>query len=129
MNPKSARQRRVYRIAQDNRAPTPTPTNDRKIHPPKTPLPDPWLYDTNALIRDLDYIRELVLRIPVHLDTALPSQTTLDAIWSLRERLWELVGIHRELQRDWAKRGFGVKAPVAAKSNVPARKIAVRGAA
>ena len=28
-------------------------------------LPDPWLYDTGALIGDLDCVKELILRIPV----------------------------------------------------------------
>ena len=40
-------------------------------------LPDPWLYDTDALIADLDSVRELILRIPVHNNTVLPTNAAI----------------------------------------------------
>ena len=56
-------------------------------------LPDPWLYDTDALIRDLDSVRELILRIPVHNDTVLPTNAAISAVWDLRERIRELAAL------------------------------------
>jgi hypothetical protein len=37
-------------------------------------LPDPFLYGTEALIADLDSVRELILRIPVHNNTVSSDQ-------------------------------------------------------
>ena len=37
----------------------------KMTHPPEK-LPDPWLFDSETLLRELDKCRELVLQIPVH---------------------------------------------------------------
>jgi len=71
-------------------------------------LPDPFLYDTQALIRDLDSVRELILRIPVHNDTVLPANAAIAAVWDLRERLRYLAALQAESQRQW-KRKHGEK--------------------
>jgi hypothetical protein len=55
--------------------------------PPET-LPDPWLFDTEALIRELDRCRELVLLIPARTNEVhLASNTAIGALWSLREQI------------------------------------------
>jgi hypothetical protein len=71
-------------------------------HPPEK-FPDPWLFDTNALIRELDRVRELVLAIPIHNDTYGPTNTAVATLWEFRERLRFMVGLQMERQRDWAK--------------------------
>jgi len=80
-------------------------------------LPDPFLYDTHALISDLDSVRELILRIPIHNNTVLPANAAIAAVWDLRERLRELAALQAARQRDWAK----THAPSAPKK---ARKVA-----
>ena len=37
-------------------------------------LPDPWLIDSEFLLKELARLRELVLRIPPHNDTVLPDK-------------------------------------------------------
>src|SRR5438128_85801 len=73
-------------------------------HPPEK-LPDPWLFDSEALLRELDRCRELVLQIPatthaVHFATNI----AIDAIWNLRENLRYLLALHREGQRSFARK-------------------------
>jgi hypothetical protein len=99
-------------------------------------LPDPFLYDTQALIRDLDSVRELILRIPVHNDTVLPANAAIAAVWDLRERLRFLAALQAERQRDWAKthgtqekHGQELPTSAAATRTKTARKVAaIRGA-
>ena len=68
-------------------------------------LPDPWLFDSESLLRELDRCRELVLEISI----VHPHQTHFDiniavnALWNLRENLRSLLALHREGQRAFAK--------------------------
>src|SRR5262245_12569625 len=72
---------------------------------PPEKLPDPWLFDSESLLRKLDRCRELVLEISI----AHPHQTHFDiniavnALWNLRENLRYLLALHREGQRAFAK--------------------------
>ena len=72
---------------------------------PPEQLPDPWLFDSESLLRELDRCRELVLSISI----AHPHQThfdiniAVDALWNLRENLRYLLALHREGQRAFAK--------------------------
>src|SRR5262249_15206761 len=72
---------------------------------PPEKLPDPWLFDSESLLRELDRCRELVLEISI----AHPHQTHFDiniavnALWNLRENLRYLLALHREGQRAFAK--------------------------
>jgi hypothetical protein len=50
-------------------------------------LPDPWLVDSVYLLKELSRIRELTLRIPLTLETSLPQNSVVDAIWRLEEQL------------------------------------------
>ena len=60
-------------------------------------LPDPWLYDTQALIADLDFVRELILKIPMaHNCMVVPSNAAIAAVWDLRERLREMAALQAE---------------------------------
>jgi len=72
---------------------------------PPEKLPDPWLFNSESLLRELDRCRELVLDISI----AHPHQThfdiniAVDALWNLRENLRYLLALHLEGQRSFAK--------------------------
>ena len=69
--------------------------------PNPTPLPDPWLFDSEALLRELDRCREIVLQIPITNANAthFGIQLAVNAIWNLTENLRYLLHMHREKQR------------------------------
>jgi hypothetical protein len=65
-------------------------------------LPDPWLFDSEALIREIDRIRETALQVPTSGDsnaTHFGLQMVVNAAWTLRENLRYLLHLHREGQR------------------------------
>ena len=88
-----------------------------QTHAKRTPdkLPDPWLFDSEALLRELDRCRELVLQIPIadHHATHFGINVAVDALWNLRDTLRELLRIHREGQRSFAKKAQPVRKPKA----------------
>ena len=72
---------------------------------PPEALPDPWLFDSEALLRELDRCRELVLKIPATThDGHFASNIAINAIWDLREHLRWLLAMHRDGQRAWQRR-------------------------
>ena len=89
-------------------------------HPTKRPpeqLPDPYLFNSESLLRELDRIREMVLLIPVSGDlnaTHFAINNAIDAIWNLSQDLRYLLHLHRAGQRSFAKRAQ----PPAAQLNV-----------
>jgi hypothetical protein len=65
-------------------------------HPPER-LPDPWLFDSEELLRELDRCRELVLQIPATTHAVhFASNIAIDALWNLRENLRYLLALQRE---------------------------------
>jgi hypothetical protein len=81
---------------------------------PPDKLPDPWLYDSACLLRDLDIVREKILEIPLHPDTYTPTNIALSTVWNIREKLQYLIGLHAAMQRDWKARATESKAPATA---------------
>ena len=79
--------------------------NTSLTRPPEK-LPDPWLFDSESLLRELDRCRELVLEISI----VHPHQTHFDiniavnALWNLRENLRYLLALHLEGQRAFAQK-------------------------
>ena len=73
-------------------------------HPPEK-LPDPWLFDSESLLRELDRCRELVLEIPISNPNAthFGINVAVTAIWNLRDNLRHLLQLHRQGQSAWAK--------------------------
>ena len=68
-------------------------------------LPDPWLFDSEALIRELDRCRELALQIPARTqEVHFASNIVIDALWNLREQIRFLLALHCEGQRQWQRR-------------------------
>jgi hypothetical protein len=69
-------------------------------------LPDPWLFDSEKLLRELDRRREMVLLIPAPThETHFAINIAVNTIWNLRENLRYLLSLHRDLQRSFAKKG------------------------
>jgi hypothetical protein len=68
-------------------------------------LPDPWLFDSESLLRELDRCRELVLEIPISNSNAthFGINIAVHALWNLRENLRYLLALHLEGQRSFAK--------------------------
>jgi aspartate aminotransferase-like enzyme len=69
--------------------------------PQQRRLPDPWLFDSEALLRELDRCRETVLQIPITNPNAthFGIQLAVNAIYNLTENLRYLLHLHREQQR------------------------------
>jgi len=80
----------------------PMQTNQNR---PNEKFPDPWLFDSEALIRELDRCRETVLQIPITNANAthFGIQQAVYAIWNLRENLQYLLHLHRGAQRQIRK--------------------------
>jgi hypothetical protein len=74
------------------------------VHRPPEHLPNPWLFDTGKLLRELDRCRELVLLIPAPTHEAhFAANIAIDAIWNLREHIRYLLSLHRQGQSSWAQ--------------------------
>jgi uncharacterized membrane protein YccC len=72
---------------------------------PPEHLPNPWLFDTEELLRELGRCREMVLLIPAATHEAhFASNIAIDAIWNLEEHVRYLLKLHREGQSSWATR-------------------------
>lgn len=83
----------------------PTTTPVQPEHRPPEQLPDPWLFDTEKLLAELDRCRELVLLIPATTHaTHFAINNAITSIWNLREHLRYLLLLHGEGQRAWQKR-------------------------
>jgi len=55
---------------------------------PPEQIPDPWHFDSAALLAELDRIRDLAVQIPPTFNAQIgPINTVINAIWDLRERL------------------------------------------
>jgi len=81
--------------------------------PPKTAkLPDPWLFDTLALINELHRIRELNLHIPrLRNEQCAPWQSVTDALWRLRENLRYLLQLHTDAQTAFRAKALPYQSP------------------
>jgi len=79
-------------------------------HPPEK-LPEPWLFDSESLLRELDRCRETVLQIPITNPNATHCgiQLAVSAIWNLSENLRYLLALHRQGQRQFAKKAHPAK--------------------
>jgi hypothetical protein len=87
--------------------------------PPET-LPDPWLFDSELLIRELDRCREMVLLIPAKdAATHFATKIAVDAIWNLRETIRYLLALHREGQRAWTKRALELSKRLKNRNSTP----------
>ena len=101
------------------------------MHRHPTQLPNPWLFDSEKLLRELDRCREQVLQIPCNGDlhaTHFGINLAVDGIWNLTEQLRFLLHLHREGQREFAKKASsnGGKLKEASGAEAPTRTLRVR---
>jgi hypothetical protein len=61
-------------------------------------LPDPWLLDTECLLRELARIREHALHIPITMDAVGPINVVVNAVWELETRMRYLLMLKTEGQ-------------------------------
>jgi hypothetical protein len=80
----------------------PDSTSPQKLLPEM--LPEPWLFNSEVLLEELDRIREMILCIPPHTQTLTAINNAIDAVWNLRETLRYLLYLHREGQRSFARK-------------------------
>jgi len=68
-------------------------------------LPDPWLFDSELLLRKLEQCRELVMKIPISNPAATLDgiKIALSAVCTLQNDLRFLLHLHREGQHAFAK--------------------------
>ncbi len=87
---------------------------------PPEKLPDPWLFDSEKLLRELARCRELALNVPISdvQATHFALNLVIDAIWNLEQHLRYLLHLHLEGQR--AIRKQHEESPSAALSQNPA---------
>jgi hypothetical protein len=121
MNTALSRKRRQLRLAQAKAAEKelrrkprkPTATVHELPQEAFTPdkLPDPWLIDSEYLLRQLASIRELALKVPFTNESYQPTNTVVDAIWRLEEQLRYLLYLHREGQRAFAQKANSLPTP------------------
>jgi hypothetical protein len=114
MNTTSSRSRRQDRLnaialasalTQRHHAPDIASASSLPIKNPPSRLPDPWLFDSEKLMHELDRCREKVLLIPTPThESYFAANLAIDALWNLREALRYLIALQREGQRQFAKR-------------------------
>ena len=52
---------------------------------------DPWLFDSTRLLNELGRVRQLILAVPLDLDTQFAWQSVLNAVWTLEKTLSWLI--------------------------------------
>jgi hypothetical protein len=74
-------------------------------------LPNPWLLDTELLLRKLEQCRELVMQIPISSPAATQDgiKIALNAVCTLQNDLRFLLHLHREGQRSFARKATEAK--------------------
>ena len=89
-------------------------------NPPPENLPDPWLFDSEALLRELDRCRETVLQIPITNPNAthFGIQLAVSAIWNLTENLRYLLHLHRKQHEQSLSKALSKTTPTFAKKIV-----------
>jgi hypothetical protein len=75
----------------------------RRARLPQAPKPfDLWSYDTAQLLDELAGIREVILRVPITLQTKSALQSAIDRIWRIEEDVRFLLSLQRDMQRSFA---------------------------
>jgi hypothetical protein len=105
MNTHAAMLRRQKRVHQAHKAkPTTTAARAPQTQHEPSAFPNPWQFDTEQLIAELDRARELVLAIPLSNASFGPVNTATATLWELRERLRWIAGEVAARQRAWSRK-------------------------
>jgi len=96
---------------------------------PVEKLPDPWLFDSEKLLRELARCRELVLNVPINdtQATHFALNIAINAIWDLEQQLRYLLHLHREGQRLFSRKAEQPSAGVPANTGTLAQPMPHRG--
>src|SRR5436190_6436213 len=78
---------------------------------------DLWSYDTAHLLDELAGIREIILRVPITLETKSALQSAIDRIWRVEEDVRFLLSLQRDMQASFARKA--AKLEGRAKDNAP----------
>ena len=77
----------------------------RRARLPEAPKPfDLWSYDTAHLLDELAGIREIILRVPITLQTKSALQSAIDRIWRVEEDVRFLLSLQRDMQASFARK-------------------------
>ena len=77
----------------------------RRARLPQAPKPfDLCSYDTAQLLDELAGIREMILRVPITLQTKSALQSAVDRIWRVEEDVRFLLSLQRDMQASFAQR-------------------------
>ena len=77
----------------------------RRARMPEAPKPfDLWTYDTAHLLDELAGIREVILRVPITLQTKSALQSAIDRIWRIEEDVRFLLSLQRDMQASFARK-------------------------
>src|SRR5205823_7192066 len=78
---------------------------------PEAPKPfDLWSYDTAHLLDELAGIREVILRVPITLESKSALQSAIDRIWRVEEDVRFLLSLQRDMQRSFAAKAHHIYA-------------------
>jgi hypothetical protein len=77
-------------------------------------LPDPWLFDSEKLLRELAPCRELVLNVPINdtQATHFALNIAINAIWDLEQHLRFLLHLHHEARLQFSRKAAEQSASV-----------------
>jgi hypothetical protein len=90
----------------------------RRARLPEAPKPfDLWSYDTAQLLDELAGIREIILRVPITMQTKSALQSAIDRIWRVEEDVRFLLSLQRDMQASFARKA--AKLEGRAKDNAP----------
>ena len=91
-------------------------------------LPDPWLFDSELLLRKLEQCRELVMQIPISNPAATHQgiKIAVTTMSNLQDDLRFLLHLHREGQRAFAKQAQPVEKPHAKLKPEQAKVVQIR---
>ena len=77
----------------------------RRARLPEAPKPfDLWSYDTAHLLDELAGIREIILRVPITLQTKSALQSAIDRIWRVEEDVRFLLSLQRDMQASFVQK-------------------------
>ena len=93
----------------------------RRARMPEAPKPfDLWSYDTAQLLDELAGIREIILRVPITLQTKSALQSAIDRIWRVEEDVRFLLSLQRDMQASFAQKAAKLESQ--AKAETPKKK-------
>ena len=93
----------------------------RRARMPEAPKPfDLWSYDTAHLLDELAGIREIILRVPITLQTKSALQSAVDRIWRVEEDVRFLLTLQRDMQASFAQKATQLESQ--AKDDAPKKQ-------